>query len=79
MSAGEVPLHQDGPHPPYVVWETNGLLPQTNVVEEGVFQPDVSGTTGDMSIGLTINTRATSVQSILQHVRRNISIAQPGV
>jgi hypothetical protein len=50
MSAGEIPLHQDGPHPPYVVWETNA---QSNVVEEGMFQPDVSETTGDMSIGLT--------------------------
>jgi hypothetical protein len=80
MSAREVPLHQDGSHPPYVVWDTN-MLPPSNVVEEGVFPPDVSVTTGDMTIGLTINTGATSVQSILQHVRRNIniSIAQPGV
>ena len=78
MSAGEVPLHQDGSHPPYVVWDTN-MLPPSNVVEEGVFSPDVSGTTGDMTIGLTINTGASSsVQSILQHVR-NISIAQPAI
>lgn len=53
MSAGEVPLHQDGSHPPYVVWDTN-MLPPSNVVEEGVFSPDVSGTTGDMTIGLTL-------------------------
>ena len=50
MSAGGA-SHHNGAQPPYVVWDTNGVLPPSNAVEEGMFTPDVSGTMGDMSTG----------------------------
>jgi hypothetical protein len=45
-------------HLPYIdemLWNINSQLPPTNVVDEGVFPPDVSGTACEMIIELTID------------------------
>jgi hypothetical protein len=58
-----------------MLWNINSQLPPSNVVDEGMFPPDVSGTVGEMNIGLTINTWAGSDQSNLQ---RDASSARSG-
>jgi len=68
MPIGGIPPHHDGearqPNLPYVDgmdWNTNSQLsPGDDVIEE-LFLPDVSGTAGEMNVGLTTNTRGGSV------------------
>jgi hypothetical protein len=81
MPIGGIPSLYDGeeiqPNLPYVdgmVWNTNSQLLPGDVIE-GMFLPDVSGTAGEMNVGLTTDIREGSVY--LQLVRDN-STSRPG-
>jgi hypothetical protein len=58
------PSHHDGeamqPNLPYVdsmAWDTNSQLSPGDNVIEGLFLPDVSGTSNEMNVGPTTNIR----------------------
>lgn len=68
MQIGGVPSHHNGeaiqPNLPFVdgmLWNTNSQLSPGDDVIEGMLLPDVSGTAGEMNVGLTTNIRGVSV------------------
>jgi hypothetical protein len=83
MPIGGIPSHHDGEamqHLPYVddmVWNANSQLSSGDDIIEGMFLPDVSGTAGDVNVGLRTNIRGGSTYSDLQLVRDN-STSRPG-
>lgn len=59
-----IPSNHDGeamqPNLPYVdsmAWDTNNQLPPGNDVIEGLYLPDVSGTSSETNVGPTTNIR----------------------